>query len=64
MAIEFAVDGRMSFWDALLLVTAGGHGCAFLLSEDMQDGVRFGGVTVLDPFVGDEMPESVAALIR
>jgi predicted nucleic acid-binding protein len=35
-----------------------------VLSEDMQDGARFGGVTVVDPFVGDELPDAVAALLR
>jgi hypothetical protein len=30
----------------------------------MQDGARFGSVTVLDPFAGDELPEAVAALLR
>jgi predicted nucleic acid-binding protein len=63
-ALEFVVDGRFGWWDALLLATAERHGCEVLLSEDMQDGVRFGGVTVLDPFAGDELPEAVAALLR
>jgi hypothetical protein len=30
----------------------------------MQDGARFGGVTILDPFIGQELPERVAALLR
>ena len=30
----------------------------------MADGTRFGGVTVLNPFVGDELPEALAALLR
>jgi hypothetical protein len=30
----------------------------------MQDGARIGGVTILDPFVGEELPEPVAALLR
>jgi predicted nucleic acid-binding protein len=63
-ALEFVVDGRFGWWDALLQATAERHGCEVLLSEDMQDGVRFGGVTVLDPFAGDELPEAVAALLR
>ena len=39
------------------------HACEIMLSEDMQDGGRLGGVTVLDPLVG-ELPEPVAALLR
>ena len=63
-ALEFTVDGRFGWWDALLLATAERHGCEVVLSENMQDGARFGGVTILNPFVGDELPEAVAALLR
>jgi predicted nucleic acid-binding protein len=63
-ALEFAVDRRFGLWDALLLATAERHGCETVLSEDMQAGARFGGVTILDPFVGEELPERVAALLR
>jgi predicted nucleic acid-binding protein len=63
-ALEFAVDGRFGWWDALLLATAARHGCEVVLSEDMQDGARFAGVTILDLFVGEELPERVAELLR
>ena len=63
-ALEFAVDGRFGWWDALLLATAARHGCEVVLSEDMQDGAWFAGVTILDPFVGEEVPERVAELLR
>jgi predicted nucleic acid-binding protein len=63
-ALESAERGRHSFWDGLLIATAARAGCAFLLSEDMQDGARFGGVTILDPFIGEALPERVAALLR
>jgi predicted nucleic acid-binding protein len=63
MALEFAADERLSLWDALLLATAEHHACAFVLSEDMQDGARFGGVTILDPFIGEVLPARVAALL-
>jgi predicted nucleic acid-binding protein len=35
-----------------------------LLTENMQNGARVDGVTILDPFVGEELPESVAELLR
>jgi predicted nucleic acid-binding protein len=64
MALEFAVDGRLSLWDALLLATAERHACEIVLSEDMQDGARFGRVTILDPFVGEVLPARIAELLR
>jgi predicted nucleic acid-binding protein len=63
-ALELVLDGRFGWWDALLLATAERHGCGVVLSEDLQDRARFGSVTILDPFVGDELPEPVAALLR
>jgi predicted nucleic acid-binding protein len=63
-ALEFTVHGRFGWWDALLLATAERHGCKIVLSENMQDGTRFGDVTILNPFVGEELPEAVAALLR
>lgn len=63
-ALEFAIDRRFSWWDALLLATADRHGCEIVLSEDMQDGARVGGVTILDPFVGEELPARVAELLH
>jgi predicted nucleic acid-binding protein len=64
MALELAVDGRLSLWDALLLATAERHACEIVLSEDMQDGARFGTVTILDPFAGEVLPARVAELLR
>jgi predicted nucleic acid-binding protein len=63
-ALEGAERGPRSFWDGVLIATVARAGCDFLLSEDMQDGARFGRVTILDPFVGDELPQAVALLLR
>lgn len=63
MALEFAADERLSLWDALLVATADRHACEIVLSEDMQDGARFGGVTILDPFVGEALPARVTKLL-
>lgn len=40
----------LSFWDALIVAAAGAAGCDRLLTEDLQDGQRFDGVLVVDPF--------------
>jgi predicted nucleic acid-binding protein len=41
---------RLSWWDSLIVAAAQLQGCALLLSEDLQDGADYGGVTVRDPF--------------
>jgi len=49
-AIDLHRLHRMSFWDALLVQTARRAGCATLLTEDLQDGRRFDGVLIRNPF--------------
>jgi predicted nucleic acid-binding protein len=41
---------NLSVFDARLLAVCDAHGCNHLLSEDLQDGARYGGVTVVNPF--------------
>jgi predicted nucleic acid-binding protein len=41
---------RLSWWDCLIVAAAQVQGCALLLSEDLQDGAVYGGVTVRNPF--------------
>lgn len=40
----------VSFWDAMVLRSAGAMGCAILYSEDLNPGQVYDGVQVLDPF--------------
>jgi predicted nucleic acid-binding protein len=42
---------RLNWWDSLIVAAAQLQGCALLLSEDMQDGADYGGVTVRNPFM-------------
>lgn len=44
---------RLSWWDSLVVGAAQLQDCALLLTEDLQDGVVFGGVTVRSPFTLD-----------
>jgi predicted nucleic acid-binding protein len=62
-ALPHATDRRLAFWDAMLLATANEAGCELVLSEDMHDGMRFGNLTVRNPFVGPELSEDICALI-
>jgi predicted nucleic acid-binding protein len=49
-AVDLATDHQLQFWDALILNIAADAGCSLLLSEDMQDGFAWRGVTVANPF--------------
>jgi predicted nucleic acid-binding protein len=43
--------GGVSFWDALVVAAARTAGCTHLLTEDLTEGRKLGGVTVASPFV-------------
>jgi predicted nucleic acid-binding protein len=49
-ALDVAADHGLSIWDAIILSAAGAAGCRLLLSEDMQEGFIWSGVTVVNPF--------------
>ena len=40
----------LSWWDGLIVAAAQAQGCSLLLTEDLQDGAAYGGVTVRSPF--------------
>jgi predicted nucleic acid-binding protein len=49
-ALADAAVGRASYWDALLVATAGEAGCRVILTEDLADGADLGGVRIHNPF--------------
>lgn len=49
-AVALAAEHDKQIWDALILSIAAANGCRLLLSEDMQDGFVYRGVTVAHPF--------------
>ena len=49
-AMELVATHRLAFWDAVMLAAAAQAGCRVLLSEDMQHGFTWRGVTIQDPF--------------
>ena len=55
-ALDLSVDHQLQIWDALILSVAAENHCRLLLSEDLQDGFTWRGVTVLDPFAASENP--------
>ena len=49
-AIDLVADHNLGIWDAIILSAAAEAGCRLLLSEDLQDGFTWNGVTVTNPF--------------
>jgi predicted nucleic acid-binding protein len=49
-SLTLMAAGRLSYWDALLVTAARDAGCDVLLTEDMQDGARFGSLEIVNPF--------------
>jgi predicted nucleic acid-binding protein len=63
-ALALATDHKLQFWDALIVNAAADAGCALLLSEDMQSGFSWRGVTIANPFAETLEPQLRAALAR
>ena len=49
--VKLARDSALSFYDALVIAAAADAGCRVLLTEDLQHGRNYGGVTVENPFL-------------
>lgn len=49
-AIKIQQGNQLSFWDSMIVRSAGSLGCEILYSEDLNPGQRYAGVTVHNPF--------------
>lgn len=49
-AIDLAAGHNLGIWDSIILSASAASACRFLLSEDLQNGFIWNGVTVLNPF--------------
>ncbi len=49
-AVGLSVGHQLRIWDAIVLATAADASCELLLTEDLQDGFTWAGVTVVNPF--------------
>jgi predicted nucleic acid-binding protein len=49
-AIDLHRLHRFSFWDALVIRSAGQSGCSVLFSEDMQHAREIDGIQIVNPF--------------
>ena len=50
-AVRLARGNSLAFYDALIVAAAADAGCRVLLTEDLQHGRKFGGVTIQNPFL-------------
>lgn len=63
-ALDLATEHRLQVFDAIILASAAEAGCRLLLSEDMQDGFVWRGVTVVNPFAATPHPMLVDLMRR
>ena len=55
-AFDLSVDHEFRMWDALVMAVAAENRCRIVLSEDLQHGFTWRGVTIVNPFLSDESP--------
>jgi predicted nucleic acid-binding protein len=60
-ALHLASDHRFQIWDAFIIESAVEAGCKILLSEDMQHGFYWNGLTIINPFLDPIHPLLTAA---
>ena len=62
VAADLAVEHHIGFWDAVMLAAAAQAQCRLFLSEDLQDGFIWRGMTVANPFAPERHPLLADAL--
>ena len=55
-AMDLAVDHQFQIRDALIMAVAAENRCRLLLSEDLQSGFTWRGITIVDPFANASTP--------
>lgn len=61
-AMDLAADHGLAMWDSVIFAAAAEAECRWLMSEDLQEGFTWRGVTVINPFAAAIHP-SLAALL-
>ena len=62
-AMDLSTDHHLQIWDALIIAVAAEHRCRVLVSEDLQHGFTWRGITVVNPFV-EPFPPLLANILR
>jgi predicted nucleic acid-binding protein len=55
-AADLATDHQLGIWDSVILSASAAAGCRLLLSEDMQEGFTWRGISVTNPFSTGKHP--------
>jgi hypothetical protein len=61
-ATDLAADHGLTIWDSVVLAASAEAGCGLFLSEDLQEGFTWRGVTVVNPFAPTLHPVLAALL--
>lgn len=61
-AMDLSADHGLQIWDALILSVAAENRCRLLVSEDMQNGFTWHGVTVVNPYAPTPHPLLLATI--
>lgn len=62
-AFDLTADHGLQIWDALILAVTAENRCRILLTEDMQHGFTWRGVTVVNPYLIPSHPLLTSLLI-
>ena len=62
-ATDLASDHGLTIWDSVVLAASAEAECRLLLSEDLQEGFTWRGVTVTNPFAATLHPMLAALLM-
>jgi predicted nucleic acid-binding protein len=54
-AIDVQEKHGFSFWDSMVIAAAISGGASVLLTEDLSDGQKIGGVEIRNPFAGEKI---------
>ena len=55
-AFDLTVNHQLQIWDALIMAVAAENHCRLLISEDMQNGFTWMGMTIVNPFLTPRSP--------
>ena len=62
-ALNLSTRHHLQIFDAVIIAATADAGCRYLLSEDLQSGSTISGVTIINPFVRDNVSVVAELLI-